>query len=119
MPQAAPSACPHPRCGRLKGSCPDHDRAPRDRPHRPTTTQRGYDGRWQRLVAAAKKRQRAELGYAYCVDCGVDEDTAKATDNPLTGDHLRWPAVSIDDVEIVCRRDNSKRGDLRSGVSGP
>jgi hypothetical protein len=31
----------------------------------------------------------------------------------LTGDHLRWPAENLADVEVVCRSCNSKRGPRR------
>lgn len=76
---------------------------------RGTATQRGYDSRWRRLVALAMAAQEAAQGVAYCVDCGVTRQEGRETRNPLTGDHLRWPALTIADVEIVCRRCNSAR----------
>lgn len=71
------------------------------------TSQRGYGTAWQRLVA------RAIDAHPWCTDCGVDRQQAVATGNPLTGDHLCWPAVSLEDVHVVCRRCNSLRGPLR------
>lgn len=115
MPQRPPRACPDPSCGGYVGTC---RHSTRQRPHRPSTSDRGYDARWQRLVALAKRVQRAEYGFNFCEDCGITEAQAKAQDNPLSGDHKVWPAVTVDDVDIVCRRDNSRRGALRTGVSG-
>jgi 5-methylcytosine-specific restriction enzyme A len=67
------------------------------------TAARGYDAAWARLSKAAIKAQ------PYCSDCGH----WGSNDNPLTGDHLRWPAVTLDDVDVVCRRCNSRRGARR------
>lgn len=64
------------------------------------TTASGYDGRWRRLS------ERARRLHPMCMDCGTSAD--------LTTDHLRWPARSLLDVEVVCRRCNSRRGPLRS-----
>lgn len=68
---------------------------------------RGYDAAWTRLVA------RAIDAHPWCTDCGIDREQATATSNPLTGDHRRWPATTLEDVDVVCRRCNSKRGPLR------
>lgn len=68
---------------------------------------RGYDASWERLVAAAID------AHPWCTDCGITHDQATAATNPLTGDHLRWPATTLEDVEVVCRRCNSIRGPLR------
>lgn len=74
---------------------------------RGTRQARGYDADWERLVAQAINAQ------PWCTDCGVDRERAATTGNPLTGDHLRWPAATLDDVAVVCRRCNSMRGPLR------
>jgi len=42
----------------------------------------------------------------FCTDCGHWGSNA----NPLTTDHLRWPARTLADVDVVCRSCNSKRG---------
>jgi hypothetical protein len=67
------------------------------------TKQRGYDAAWKHLVAAAIAAQ------PWCSDCETEGDD----DNPLSGDHLVWPAVSLADIDVVCRRCNSKRGPRR------
>lgn len=124
MPTRAPRACTYTGCGGIAGQCPEHDalkaahRQQRLRLHRPKTAARGYDSPWRTLVAQAKQVQRQQCGHAWCVDCGLTEAQAKATDNPLSGEHLRWPAVSVDDVEVLCRRCNSVRGRIRASVTG-
>jgi hypothetical protein len=72
---------------------------------------RGYDGQWRQLVKLAITAQ------PWCTDCGVTREQARAQGNPLTGDHLRWPAVTLDDVDVCCRRCNSIRGPVRGAVS--
>jgi len=60
---------------------------------------RGYTSRWRRLSAEARRLQ------PWCSDCGATED--------LTADHLRFPAYSLRDVDVVCRSCNGKRPPLR------
>lgn len=67
---------------------------------KPSPTKRGYNSAWFRLSKQARRLQ------PWCSDCGAKDD--------LTGDHLRWPALSIKDVDVVCRSCNSKRGAVRS-----
>jgi hypothetical protein len=67
------------------------------------TNHRGYDAAWKHLVAAAIAAQ------PWCTDCNTEGDDG----NPLSGDHLRWPATSLGDIEVVCRRCNSARGPRR------
>ena len=62
-----------------------------------SATVRGYDHRWRRLSERARKLQ------PWCSDCGTTDD--------LTGDHLRWPARTLRDVDVVCRGCNAKRGE--------
>jgi hypothetical protein len=68
--------------------------------------QRGYTNDWARLAKEAIRRQ------PWCTDCGH----WGSTDNPLTGDHLRWPAETLDDVDVVCKKCNSRRGAKRSMI---
>lgn len=85
-------------CGRLvrNGSrCPDHAR--------PNTAGRGYGSAWQALSRLARDLQ------PWCADCGAETD--------LTVDHLRWPATTLADVEVVCMACNNRRGQLRRLVS--
>ncbi|MHA6509516.1 hypothetical protein [Tessaracoccus sp. Y1736] len=90
----APRPCIQPGCPQLVRSgsrCPDHAR--------PGTTARGYGSSWQALSLQAREIQ------PWCTDCGAEDD--------LTVDHLHWPAHSLDDVEVVCRGCNNRRGKLR------
>lgn len=90
-----PRLCLQPGCPNLVRNavrCPDHAR--------PNTAARGYGSAWQSLSREARDLQ------PWCTDCGAEDD--------LTADHLRWPATSLDDVEVVCRPCNSRRGKLRS-----
>ena len=72
---------------------------------RGSAAERGYDHRWRRLSKRAIRRQ------PWCTDCGTRDD--------LTGDHLRWPARSLADVEVVCRPCNSRRGAARTATTTP
>lgn len=92
--------CTYNNCGEPceDGRCTEH--RPATRPDRGTATQRGYNSAWSRLSKQARRLQ------PWCSDCGTKTD--------LTGDHLRWPALSLKDVDVVCRPCNSKRGAARS-----
>lgn len=81
--------------------CPLHDR---DR-GKASAGRRGYDYRWQRLSERARRLQ------PWCSDCGTSDD--------LTADHLHWPARGLEDVEVVCRSCNSKRGASRGPLARP
>lgn len=102
-------------CGAITGGanrCPRHQAS--RQVQRGTTAQRGYNAPWRRLVAQAMQTQRDRVGTAYCVDCGLTEAEAKATGNPLTGDHVT-PKVcggrdELSNVAIRCRRHNSSKG---------
>lgn len=67
-------------------------------PAKPKTsaTQRGYTSSWDRLSKRARQIQ------PWCSACGTKDD--------LTGDHLRWPAKSLKDVDVLCRSCNSAKG---------
>jgi hypothetical protein len=85
--------------------CPRH-KLP-ERPKAPPS-RRGYGRRWQMLSRLARNL------HPWCSDCGALDD--------LTADHLRWPATSLADVEVVCRACNSARGPLRGAglpLEGP
>ncbi len=66
---------------------------------KPSSVRRGYDHAWRRLSREARRL------HPFCMDCGTPDD--------LTADHLRWPARTLADVEVVCRSCNSARGALR------
>lgn len=73
--------------------------------HAESSSARGYDHRWRRLSARARRLQ------PFCSDCGSPHD--------LTCDHLVWPARSLADVDVVCRADNSRRGPSRGPRAKP
>ena len=81
--------------------CPDCtvEREARVTERKGSATARGYDARWQRLSARARRMQ------PFCTDCASTDD--------LTADHLVWPARTLADVDVVCRPCNSKRGATR------
>lgn len=108
-----PSVCPKcggvfQRVGRDSAYCPDCKPARDSYVLRTKTTkERGYDARWQRLSKRARKLQ------PFCSDCGSPED--------LTADHTieAWrryeqgKAIRLKDIDVVCRRCNSERGEAR------
>lgn len=85
-------------CGRVTDAtrCAQHQ----IKDTRPTPTQRGYDYAWRKLSRLARQLQ------PWCTDCGATTD--------LTADHLRWPALNLADVDVVCRACNSRRGARRT-----
>lgn len=74
---------------------------------RGSATARGYGRHWQALSDQARYLQ------PWCSDCGTDRD--------LTGDHSpeAWKRhaagkpVRLEDIDVVCRTCNGKRGDAR------
>jgi 5-methylcytosine-specific restriction endonuclease McrA len=95
--------CGEPVSGSRCQDCSERHRAERPFPSgkrlsKATASERGYDSNWQRLSKRARQLQ------PWCSDCGTDSD--------LTGDHLRWTARSLEDVDVVCRSCNSARGPL-------
>jgi 5-methylcytosine-specific restriction endonuclease McrA len=70
---------------------------------RGTPSARGYDWRWAKLSARARRLQ------PWCTACGATQD--------LTCDHLvalaaggRRSGLTLLDVQVLCRRCNAKRG---------
>jgi 5-methylcytosine-specific restriction protein A len=73
MPTSPPIACP---CGGLKrqGKCDRCGTTKRSDKQRGTSTQRGYDYRWQRF------RITYLAQYPLCVDCAAEGRAGAATD---------------------------------------
>ncbi len=92
--------CTHSGCGEPceTGRCSEH---PREQPGKASRHQRGYNNDWTRLSTRARKLQ------PWCSDCGTKDN--------LTADHLRWPARTLRDVDVVCITCNIKRGPARNG----
>lgn len=80
--------------------------------HTLTREQRGYDSRWRRLSRRARRLQ------PFCTDCGTTQD--------LTGDHSpeawarheRGQAIRLQDIDVVCRSCNGRRGAVRTNQGG-
>lgn len=78
-----------------------------------TTTERGYNERWNRLSRKARKLQ------PFCSDCGREDN--------LTADHSttawqRYDAgktIRLKDIDVVCRDCNSSRGAARGERINP
>lgn len=112
MPLSVCLGCGEPADGTRCPECKaEHERTT----GRPTREQRGYDKRWRRLSERARRLQR------FCTDCGTAED--------LTADHspeawarrARGLSIRLQDVEVVCRPCNSRRGRAKphTGDSAP
>ena len=90
-----------------RSRCTDCRPAPREIPDRGTPKERGYDERWRRLSIRARRAQ------PFCSDCGATDD--------LTADHTpeAWArreagqSIRLEDVDVVCRPCNGKRGAVR------
>lgn len=94
-------------CGTPTASswCNEHHANSRGRDHGRSSTDRGYDSRWRRLSERARSLQ------PWCTDCGTTHD--------LTTDHLRWPARTLADVQVLCRACNTRKGATRSPGGPP
>lgn len=72
-----------------------------------STTAQGYDSRWKRLSALARKKQ------PFCVDCGATDDL-QADHTPEAWERKRrGKAIRLQDIDVVCRSCNIKRGAAR------
>lgn len=100
--------------------CGELSDGPRCQQHRTETslpkggaTARGYDYQWEQLSKRARKLQ------PFCTDCGTTED--------LTADHSpqAWARkakglpIRLQDVAVVCRPCNSRRGKAKHGERPP
>lgn len=84
-------------CGEpCQGAYCDQHRHDRSK-HRGTPQQLGYTERWKRLSRRARRLQ------PWCSICGSTGD--------LTCDHLHWPAKDLNDVQVLCRSCNAKKGE--------
>lgn len=91
--------------------CPDHKT-----PHAPkakTSTERGYDHRWQKLSKRARRIQ------PFCTDCGSTENltldhSPRAWERYYTGKNIR-----LIDTAVLCMDCNIARGQQRPGEDTP
>jgi 5-methylcytosine-specific restriction protein A len=86
--------------------CNQHDLSnPTYNPNRATPRERGYDTTaWRKLSKKAREAQ------PWCSECGTTQD--------LTTDHLRWPARTLRDVQVLCRTHNSAKGAAEGRTQG-
>lgn len=109
MPPRPCTVCGEPHHG--AGRCPDCARAADARRPRASATARGYNARWERLSAKARRLQ------PFCTDCGTREDLT-CDHSPEAWDRIaRGLAVRLRDVDVVCRGCNARRGAARGPLS--
>jgi hypothetical protein len=68
----------------------------------PTTTQRGYGARWQRLSALARRQQ------PWCSHCGSTVDLVADHVDPAT---RGMRGITLADIQVLCRRCNGAKAD--------
>ena len=98
-------------CGEPTEAARCTDCRPRDT--KPSATSRGYDSAWAALSRRARRLQ------PFCTDCGTTEN--------LTTDHSpeAWRRkeaglpIRLEDVDVVCRSCNARRGAARPGRVDP
>ena len=95
-------------CGSLSDGarCPEH----RVVQVKASPDRRGYDATWKKLSRRARQLQ------PFCLDCGTTEDlttdhTPEAWERKLAGKVIR-----LEDVAVVCRGCNARRGAARPGA---
>lgn len=72
-----------------------------------SSTQQGYNSRWKRLSARARRLQ------PFCVDCGATEDL-QADHSPEAWERKRRGLpIRLKDIDVVCRSCNVARGAAR------
>lgn len=104
-------------CGtpvRNASRCPEHqrhDNRPKDR------TERGYGTAWMKLSRRARRLQQ------HCSDCGATEDLTADHSEEAWRRHYAGKPIRLQDVDVVCRSCNSRRGARRGrpaeGKSSP
>ncbi len=89
--------------------CPEchPTRHQRGEDRRGSAASRGYDRAWRRLSRRARRLQ------PWCTDCGSPDDLT-ADHSPAAWDaHERGESITLDMVDVVCRRCNGSRGAAR------
>lgn len=79
---------------------------------RGSASRRGYDKRWRALSTRARRLQ------PFCSDCGAVEDLTVDHSEEAWQRHEAGLAVRLEDVEVVCRGCNSRRGQARPRGEG-
>lgn len=68
---------------------------------------RGYDAAWQRLSRQARRLQ------PFCEDCGTTEDLTTDHSSEAWQRKARGLVIRLEDVAVVCRSCNGRRGRAR------
>lgn len=85
--------------------CAPTARAPRQ--HAVKTTARGYGNTWQKLSRRARRTQ------PWCLDCGARDDLTTDHSPEAWERHDAGLPIRLEDVAVVCRPCNSRRGQAR------
>ena len=95
--------------------CPECSAENERAAERPTHTRRGYNAAWERLSRRARRLQR------FCSDCGATEDLTVDHSPEAWARQARGLSIRLQDVEVVCRPCNSRRGRAKphTGDSAP
>ncbi len=92
-------------CGEpsARSRCPEH----RLDDHHQTAHARGYDARWRRLSAKARRLQK------FCTDCGTTTDLTADHSPEAWRRHGAGKPIRLVDIDVVCRPCNARRGRAR------
>lgn len=93
-------------CGEPSPSsrCDDHELPARAKP---SAHARGYDSTWTDLSVRARRLQ------PFCLDCGTTEDLTTDHSTEAWQRRAAGKPVRLEDVAVVCRSCNGKRGAAR------
>ena len=79
---------------------------------KPSARLRGYDGAWDKLSQRARRLQ------PFCTDCGTREDLTADHSETAWERHDAGLAIRLEDIEVVCRPCNGRRGAARPTGEG-
>ncbi|MGG5172681.1 hypothetical protein ACQR35_10950 [Pseudarthrobacter sp. J1738] len=104
-------------CGAVtdQALCIDHRRKPAPSPShqlKGSSTARGYDYTWSKLSKRARQLQ------PFCLDCGSTSDLTADHSEEAWARKARGQVIRLEDITVVCRPCNSKRGAARGGELG-
>lgn len=93
-----------------RARCPDcrpRDDGSKDRYIRGNRHERGYDHRWSKLSAKARKLQ------PFCSDCGRTDHLTADHSTEAWKRHERGLPIRLQDIDVVCQWCNADRGAAR------
>lgn len=97
------------------GDLTDRARCTTCRPpdHELSASRRGYDSAWVRLSRRARRLQ------PWCIDCGTSADLTVDHSTQAWERHAAGLEIRLEDVAVVCRPCNSRRGRARPTPGDP